>query len=749
MNDYIIVKNATTNNLKHLSVTIPKHKIVAVTGVSGSGKSSFVFDTIASESQRLLSETYSSYIQELLPKYEKPLVDSITNLPVSLVINQKRIGGNSRSTVGTITDIYSSLRLLFSRIARPFIGYSMNYSFNNPEGMCKCCKGLGIVKDIDVKKLIDFTKSLNQDAIQFPTFQKNGWRLTRYTESGFFDNDKKISDYSKDELDLLLYSKKIKPNNPSINWHKTAEYMGVIPRIMASFVNVDTTKNKKELDKVVMTEICPQCHGMRVNEKVVQAKIKGKSIADCCEMPINELLEFIETIYDEQVKVVIDDVVTKLNSLCVVGLDYLTLNRSTNTLSGGESQRIKITKHLNSSLSDVLYIFDEPSIGLHPQDIEGINNILIDLKNKGNSILFVDHDPDMIAIADEVINFGEGAGTNGGKITFQGNFDELLHSNTLTAKAFTKKHTLKNNEKLLKTFFTLDNVSKNNIKNVSIKVPKNALTLVTGVAGSGKSTLIRQLFKDKYPEAAILDQSLPHATSRSNITTYLNIFTEIKKLYSKTNGLDLAQFSVNGKGACPECKGKGYIKFDLAFLGESMQICESCQGKRFNDETLSYLYKGKNIGEIFDLTIQESLGLFADNQRISSALNAVVRANLDYIKLKQPLDTFSGGELQRLKMAKLLVEKVSNIIILDEPSTGLHESDIDSLVALFNQLIKEGNTLIVLEHNMSLISQADWIIDLGPKGGMLGGEVLFQGRPSKFIDSNNSYTAKHLVRFLS
>lgn len=748
MNDYIMIENAATNNLKHVSLMIPKHKIVAVTGVSGSGKSSLVFDTIASESQRLLNETYSSYIQDLLPKYEKPLVDSISNLPVSLVINQKRIGGNSRSTVGTITDIYSSLRLLFSRMSRPFIGYSMYYSFNNPEGMCKCCKGLGVVKDIDVKKLIDFTKSLNQNAIQFSPFQKNRWRLTRYTESGFFDNNKKIADYSNDELNLLLYSKKIKPNNPSVNWHKTAEYMGVVPRIMTGFVNVDATKNKKELDKIVINEICPQCHGTRVNEKVLQAKIKGKSIADCCEMPVNKLLEFIQTIYDEQVKVVLDDVATKLTSLCMVGLDYLTLNRSTNTLSGGESQRIKITKHLNSSLSDVLYIFDEPSIGLHPQDIEGINNILIDLKNKGNSILFVDHDPDMIAIADEVINFGEGAGTNGGKVTFQGTVEALLHSNTVTAQAFAKKHYLKNDEKVFPTFFTLDNVSKNNLKNVSIKVPKKALTLVTGVAGSGKSTLIRQLFKNKYPEADILDQSLPHATSRSNITTYLNIFNEIKKLYSKTNGVELSQFSVNGKGACPECKGKGFIKLDLAFLGESIQICEKCHGKRFNDETLSYLYKGKNIGEIFDLTIQESLAVFSDNQKISNVLKAVVRANLSYIKLKQPLDTFSGGELQRLKMAKLLVKKVSNIIILDEPSTGLHESDIDNLVALFNQLIKEGNTLIVLEHNLSIISQADWIIDLGPKGGTLGGKLLFQGRPSTFINSNNSYTAKHLVRFL-
>ena len=747
MNKNIVIKNATTNNLKNISINIPKNQIIAVTGVSGSGKSSFVFDTIASESQRLLNETYSSYIQDLLPKYKKPTFDSISNLPVSLVINQKRIEGNSRSTVGTITDIYTNLRLLFSRIAVPCIGYSMNYSFNNTEGMCPFCKGLGEIKEINIKRLIDFDKSLNQGAILFPTFQNNGWRLSRYTESGFFNNDKKISQYSKEELDLLLYSKEIKPVNPTTKWHKTATYLGVVPRIENVFINSETTQYKKELNNILDINVCPQCKGTRLNNKALSAKIMNKSIADCSSMSINELFDFINKIDDEKVTIITNDLKKKIKSLQIVGLDYLSLDRNTNTLSGGESQRIKMTKYLNSSLSDLLYIFDEPTIGLHPHDIKGIANIFKEIKNRGNSILFVDHDKDIISICDKVINFGEKAGINGGNITFYGTYKELLNSNTITAKAFLKKHIINNKEKEFSSFYTLDNVSKNNIKNISVKIPKNALTLVTGVAGSGKSTLIRYLFKNKYPKATILDQSLPHTSSRSNITTYLNIYNEIKKLFAKVNSVNSSMFSATGEGACTICKGKGFIKLDLAYLGDSTQVCEKCKGKRFNDTALSYYYKNKNISEIFDLTVEEAVELFFDNTLIKNKLESMVNANLDYIKLGQTLDTFSGGELQRLKIAKMLSENIDKIIILDEPSTGLHEADIENLIKLFNVLIKQGHTLIVLEHNLSIISQANWIIDLGPKGGSLGGKLLFQGYLKNFLNIKNSFTAKYLKDF--
>ncbi|MBE7358646.1 excinuclease ABC subunit UvrA [Campylobacter sp. RM12327] len=748
MNNFIVIKNAATNNLKHISVKVPKYKIIAVTGISGSGKSSFVFDTIASESQRLLNETYSTYIQNLLPKYKKPIVDSISNLPVSLVINQKRLQGNSRSTVGTVTGIYSDLRLLYSRIAKPFIGYSMKYSFNNSKGMCKNCQGLGIVKSIDVKKLIDFNKSLNDSAIEFPTFQNGGWRLTRYTESGFFDSDKKIIDYTKNELDLLLYSPEIKPKNPTKNWHKTAKYLGVIPRIMNAFVNVENTKYKKDLERVLTTLVCPKCHGARLSEEVLSAKIRDKSIADCSDMMVNDLYHFLDSIDDESASIIIHELKTKLRSLSIVGLDYLKLNQPTSTLSGGESQRIKMVKYLNSSLSDVLYIFDEPSVGLHPQDIKGIANIFKEIKNKGNTVLFIDHDLDMIKVCDEVINFGEGAGIHGGKVTFQGPFENLLRSNTVTAKAFLKKHTIVQEKKQFLKYYELVNVSKHNLKNISVKIPKNAITLVTGVAGSGKSTLIREVFVNSYPKSTILDQSMPQASSRSNIATYLKIYDEIKKVFSKENHVDISLFSMTGKGACPICKGKGVVKLDLAYLGDFEEICEKCQGKRFNDKALSYIYRGKNISEIFDLTAQEAKEMFFDNKLIRHTLESIIEANLYYIKLGQNLDSYSGGELQRLKIAQMLLNHTSEIIILDEPTTGLHESDIDNLLMLIRELVRKGNTVIIIEHNLSVIAQADWIIDLGPKGGKMGGNLLFQGYPIDFIKCQDSFTARHLRRFL-
>lgn len=748
MNDFIYVEKARTNNLKNITMKIPKHRIVGVTGVSGSGKSSFVFDTIAAESQRLLNETYSAYVQNLLSKYKKPDVDSISNLPVSLVIDQRRISGNSRSTVGTVTDIYSDLRLLYSRLAKPFIGYSMKYSFNNPEGMCKNCQGLGIIREIDINRLIDVNKSLNDNAIKFPTFQNGGWRLTRYTESGYFDNDKKLSDYTKEELDMLLNSPKIKPKNPSKNWHKTAKYYGIIPRIMETFVNVQDPQYQEDLKRILITKTCPVCHGARLNNEVLSAKIKDKSIADCSNMDIRSLYEFIDGIKEDKVNEIIKALKEKLTSLSLVGLDYLKVNQGTKTLSGGESQRIKMVKYLNSSLSDVLYIFDEPSVGLHPEDIKGITNIFKGLKDKGNSVLFVDHDQDMIKCSDEIINFGEGAGADGGKVTFQGSYKDLLRSNTITAKAFTKDHQINRSRKNFKGYYTLENVSRNNIKNISVKIPENAITLVTGLAGSGKSTLIREIFTSKYPESLVLDQSLPQASSRSNIITYLNIYDEIKKLFARKNKVNKNLFSVRGKGACPECKGKGTIKLDLAYLGDSEHICEKCGGKGFNDKTLSYKYRGKDISEIFDLSVKDAKEIFFDNPKISLVLNSLMKSNLSYIKLGQTLDTYSGGELQRLKIAQMLNKKIDGIIILDEPTTGLHEADIDKLIDLVHDLVRVGNTLIIIEHNLSVISQADWIIDLGPKGGNLGGKLLFQGYPIDFIRCTESYTSKNLIKFV-
>ncbi|MBC1376748.1 excinuclease ABC subunit UvrA [Listeria sp. FSL L7-1699] len=748
MNSFISIEGAKTNNLKNISLKFPKYQISVVTGVSGSGKSSLVFDTLAAESQRLLNETYSSYIQQLLPHYPQPIVDKIENLPVSIVISQKKIGDNARSTVGTVTDIYASLRLLFSRIAIPFIGYSMTYSFNNPKGMCETCKGLGEVKEIDISKLIDFDKSLNDGAIDFPTFQPGGWRLTRYTESGNFDNDKKIKDYNKTELELLLNNRGSSPINPTEKWPKTATYVGIIPRITKNFIEKAANKYTMQLKRILEVKECPSCQGTRVNRLVRSAKINEKSIADCVTMTIVELIEFIKGIQSPTVQIILEDLIKKLKSLEDVGLSYLSLNRPTATLSGGESQRIKMTKHLSSALSDVLYIFDEPSIGLHPEDVHGISKIIKGLKDKGNTVVLVDHDPDIIKMADHIIEIGQGAGDRGGTITFEGSYGELLKSNTVTGRVLSTKVNINPERKNFSGYYKLENASLHNVKKVSIRVPKQSLTVVTGLAGSGKSTLIRYLFKNRYPEASILDQSQISGSVRSNVLTYLNIFDKLRSIFAHHSSKSASLFSYNGKGACSICKGKGYIKLDLAYMGDVEQVCEGCHGKRYNDEALSVLWHGLNIYDILQLPVDKVINLFDDGQ-LTKVMQDLIDVNLGYIKLGQSLDTFSGGELQRLKIAKTIYQDTSNILILDEPSTGLHEIDIDNLLLLFNKLLKKNKTLIVLEHNLKIISNAQWIIDMGLRGGNLGGKILFEGYPIDLLKNKDSYTAKYLQSYIT
>lgn len=748
MSNFISIKGAKTNNLKNISIKFPKHKITVVTGVSGSGKSSLVFDTLAAESQRLLNETYSSYIQQLLPHYQQPTVDSIENLPVSIVISQKKIGGNARSTVGTLTDIYSSLRLLYSRMATPFIGYSMIYSFNNPQGMCETCKGLGEIKRIDINKLIDFDKSLNDGAIDFPTFQPGGWRLTRYTESGNFDNDKKLKNYTQVELDLLLNDTGSSPKKPTKDWPKTSTYIGIIPRITKSFIEKDAKKYNTQLYRILEIRECPNCAGTRVNEFVRSSKILGKSIADCVLMPISELYMFIRKIESPNLKIILDDLLKKLKSLEEVGLSYLSLNRPTTSLSGGESQRIKMTKHLNSALTDILYIFDEPSVGLHPEDIQKVSKIIMGLRDKGNTVVLVDHDPDIIKIADHIIEVGPGSGYKGGEITFEGTYSELLKTNTVTGKALTCETSLNTDKTNFPSYYELENASLYNVKNASVKIPKNYLTVVTGVAGSGKSTLIRSLFKGKYSEASILDQSQIKGSNRSSVLTYLNVFDKVRNIYAQQSGESISLFSYNGKGACPTCKGKGFVKMDLAYMGDVEQLCERCQGKRYNDKALSVYWRGLNIYDFLQQSVDEVIHLI-DEKILIATMQDLIDVNLGYVKLGQSLDTFSGGELQRLKIAKIIHQSLSDIIILDEPTTGLHETDIESLLILFKKILKKNKTLIVLEHNLKVISKAQWIIDMGLDGGDSGGKVLFEGYPIDLLKLKNSYTAKHLKNYLN
>lgn len=749
MENYIEVIGAKNNNLQNVSLKVPKHQITVFTGLSGSGKSSLVFDTIAAESQRLLNETYSAFVQRMLPSYEAPQVEQINNLPVSIVVDQKKIGGNARSTVGTITEIYTGLRLLYSRIAQPFIGYSMVYSFNNPAGMCPTCQGLGQTKQVIVDRLLDFDKSLNEGAIKFPTFQPGGFRWLRYTETGNFDNDKKLRDFTPQELNLLLYDQGSQPKNPTDKWPKTSEYIGIVERIKKTILEKGGLHYQKALNDIFDNQVCPDCHGTRVNDLIRSAKINGKSIADCAETPIDELIEFLQQINgNQEISLVLQNLLTRLNSLKTVGLEYLTLSRSTTTLSGGESQRIKMTKHLNSALSDVLYIFDEPSVGLHPEDLIGINKIFTKLRDKGNTVLLIDHDPDVIKIADHVVEMGEFAGKRGGKITFEGTYQELLNSDTLTGRALTKKQSLNEQRKPFSEFYTLDDVSKYNVQHASVKLPKHALTVISGVAGSGKSTLIRELFTKKYPETVIFDQSAIKGSNRSNILTYLGIFDDVRKVFAKASGESVSLFSFNGQGACPECGGKGYIKFDLAYMGDVKQDCEKCHGKKYNDKALSFKWRNLTIADILQLTAEEAIPLFG--KKISFRLQNLVSANLSYLNLGQSLDTLSGGELQRLKIAKSLAETdQSDLIILDEPSTGLHESDVEELLELFKKLLSEQKTLLVLEHNLSIISKAQWIVDLGPKGGRYGGRVIFQGYPIDLLKHTESFTAQHLQQFLN
>ncbi|MCY6959902.1 excinuclease ABC subunit UvrA [Clostridium brassicae] len=745
----IHVIGAREKNLKNIDIEIPKKKITVFTGVSGSGKSSLVFDTIAAESQRQLNETYSSFIRHRLPHYGQPDVDSIKNLSVAIIINQKRIGGNSRSTVGTITDIAPLLRLLFSRIGKPFVGYSKNFSFNNPAGMCMHCDGLGKVDSINIDKLLDKNKSLNEGAILFPTFKPGGWRLKRYIHSGLFDNDKKIKDYDEKELDLLLNKTDIKIETDDPEWPKTSLYEGLIPRIERSFLKKEggeKDKYKKEINRIVTKEICPVCKGARLNEKILSSKINGKNIADCTNMQINDLIIFMREIKEQSVQTVVKALISRLEYLETIGLGYLSLNRETSSLSGGESQRIKMVKQLGSSLTGLTYIFDEPSIGLHPHDIGRINKLVKMLRDKGNTVLIVEHDPDIIKIADYIIDMGPKAGIEGGNIVYKGTLNGLLQSNTLTGNFLQYRPKIKLNTREAKECLSIKNANLHNLKNINVDIPKGVMTVVTGVAGSGKSTLINGVIPKIYPETIFIDQGQIHASIRSNIATYTGMFDFIRNLFAKENNVKPSFFSFNSEGACPECKGLGVIYTDLAFMDTVVGTCEVCKGERFTDKVLNFKLRGRNISQVLKMTVDEAIHFFKEEE-IYSVLKKLADVGIGYITLGQPLNTLSGGELQRLKLAARLDSK-GNIYVLDEPTTGLHVSDVRKLIDIMNRLVDQGSTLIVIEHNLDVISQADWIIDLGPKAGENGGKIIFQGEPKDVINNKNSVTGKYLKEYI-
>lgn len=744
--EYIELRGARENNLKNVSLRIPKRKITIFTGVSGSGKSSIVFDTIATEAQRLLNENFSMFVRNFLPRYTQPEADEIAGLNMAIVVDQKRLGGGSHSTVGTVTDIATALRLLFSRVGQPFVGYSNAFSFNDPQGMCPNCNGLGRKLDVDLDLFMDTSKSLNEGAILFPEYAVDSWSWNILVESGFFDVDKKLTDYSPEEMDLLMHSKPFKVKSKVAGKDINFTFEGIIDRFTNKYIKRDlktmSERTQKSVEPYITMGPCSMCKGTRLNQAVLNCKINGYNIADLTALEVGELIHVLREFKDPVAAPMIATLVERLQHLVDIGLEYLSLSRETDTLSGGESQRVKMVKHLSSSLVDVMYIFDEPSVGLHPRDVHRLNEHLQKLRDKGNTVLVVEHDPDVIKVADYIVDVGPHAGRGGGEIVYQGSFADLLHADTLTGKYLKHSTPIKENFRSSGGKLPIHGARVNNLQNVSVDIPTGVLTVVTGVAGSGKSSLINQVFLRHHPEAIVIDQSAVGVSIRSNPATYTGILDDVRKAFASANKVDAGLFSFNSKGACENCQGLGVIYTDVGFLDVVKTPCEVCGGKRFKDEVLAYKLNGKSITDVLALTVQQALEFF-EIKEVSRKLQAMSDVGLDYLTLGQPLSTLSGGECQRIKLASELHKKGS-IYVMDEPTTGLHMSDISHLMAIIDRLVDTGNTVVVIEHNMGVIKNADWIIDMGPEGGSKGGKVMFEGTPKDLLHAKHSLTSAYL-----
>ncbi len=740
----IEIVGARENNLKNISLNIPKKKITIFTGVSGSGKSSIVFDTIAQEAGRQLNETFSKFVQGFLPKHGHPDVDAINNLALAIIVDQKRIGGNSRSTLGTITDINPLLRMLFSRVGQPCVGPAHYFSFNDPNGMCKTCEGIGKTVILDLDKALDPAKSLNEGAILLPGYKPGSWIWKIYGGVGFFDNDKKIKDYSREEYDKLVYCKPMKINSVFIDGMNST-YSGLVERFNSQYVKTEYEKSEASMKKIsafTKEQVCPECGGKRFDERILSSKVMGYSIAEMMALQVDALLEIIRRIDAPGVKPILINLTERLSDLIRIGLDYVSLDRETSTLSGGESQRVKMVKHLTSSLTDAIYIFDEPSIGLHTRDVHRLNELLVKLRDKGNTVIVVEHDPEVIKIADYIVDVGPRAGIAGGRIVFEGGYRDLLKSGTLTGDCLGRHMPIKDKPRTSDEFLETKKSCLHNLKDVSLRIPRGLFTVVTGVAGSGKSTLVNSVFAKEFKDAILIDQSQVSANLRSNPATYTGIMDEIRKLFTNENQVGIGLFSYNSEGACEACKGRGYIETDLSFMESVDTLCEECGGKRFRQDVLEYKYQGKSIVQVLEMTIAEAVDFFGQKE-IKNKLKHMVDVGLHYMTLGQPLDTLSGGECQRLKLAKELSKK-GNIYILDEPTTGLHMSDITGILRIVDNLVDKGNTVIVIEHNLDVIRNADWIIDMGVEGGSKGGEILFEGTPGDLKNCKASITARYL-----
>ncbi len=747
--DEIEIIGAAENNLKHIDVTIPKGKLVVFAGVSGSGKSSLAFDTIAVESNREWQQSYPLFLRNKMPHYDRPKVDEIRNLTPAIVVDQRAIGATSRSTVGTAVDVAPLLRLLFSRVGQPGAGGSMAYSFNHPAGMCPDCTGIGEQLELIEESMFDVDKSLAEGAILFSQFS-SGWQTHLYQNNPLLDPNKKLRDFSADEWNILKYGSK-KPVKVGIKSNNTGrvdmvEYEGVFPRFERVYMKRDITKLKKTLQEEIMSHVrhgfCHTCGGSGLNPKALVSKINGKNIVDCMNMTASDLLPFLKTIDDPRGSSLAKQITEYLERMENVGIGYLSLSRKTETLSGGEAQRLKMVRNLGGYLNNITYIFDEPTAGLHPADAERIGRMLCDLRDKHNNVLVVEHSRQMFTLADHIIEMGPGAGSGGGNVVFAENLDKLRGADTLTAQAFNRKVHINRNPLKWSDGFEIRDAHCHNLKHVTVTIPKGILTAVTGVAGSGKSSLMRYAFPAVYPDAVVIDQKPIGTSIRSTPATYTGVMDEIRKIFAKENGVGVGWFSFNSEGGCPICKGTGQISYDMAFAEPVVVPCEECGGHRYNPTALSYRYKGMNIEEVMELTIGQAYDFF-ENAKIRKLLQSMIDVGLEYLSLGQPTSTLSGGEVQRVKLASEL-HKRGQVYVLDEPSTGLHSKDIEKLLILLRKLVANGNTVVIIEHRLELLAQADWIIDMGPNGGSEGGEVIFTGTPEKLLICGESKTGRFL-----
>ncbi|MBZ9712450.1 ATP-binding cassette domain-containing protein [Deinococcus multiflagellatus] len=739
---FIEVRGAREHNLKNISVDIPKHRVTVFTGVSGSGKSSLVFDTVAAEAQRQLNETFTAFVQGFLPHYGQPDVDRVSHLNAPVIINQKRVGGGSRSTVGTYTDIAAPLRLLFSRVGQPAAGPAFAFSFNTPQGMCPECEGIGRTTQLELGRLLDRTTSLNGGAILHPDYQPGKWLWKTYALSGLFDNDKPLDAYSEREWHDLLQGQDLKVSLGEINM----TYEGLVPRFQRMYLSRDAAsmsdRGRAVLERFTTSAVCPVCHGARLNAAALACRIQDRNIAELSDLEATDLLAFVQGLGDPGAARVAAHLAERLSHLIGIGLGYLSLGRETASLSGGESQRLKLVRHLGNSLTDMLYVLDEPSVGLHPRDVSRLTGLLAQLRDKGNTVLVVEHDPDVIRVADHVVDLGPGAGVHGGEVVFQGTAAELEQAPTLTGRHLAQQLPLKAEVRTPRGWLPVEGARQHNLKNVSVAFPTGVFTVVTGVAGSGKSTLIHDVFLPQHPDAVVIDQSRVTANSRSAPATYTGIMDPIRKAFARASGQNASLFSFNSEGSCPHCSGLGVVYTDLAFMEGITSVCEVCEGQRFRPEVLRHTLRGQTISGVLNMTAEAALAFFTEKP-IRAVLQAMNDVGLGYLTLGQPLSTVSGGEGQRLKLATELHKKGS-VYVMDEPTTGLHLSDIGLLLNIVDRLVDGGNTVILIEHQLDVIRQADWLVDLGPEGGRAGGEVLYSGPPKGLLGCERSVTRRFL-----